>query len=114
MNNFKKLLESELSEKADYTVKKRGSTTVYGDPDDYGHDIKTTMYDVYLDGIIVGELETQDFTGSVNGTLHNKGLPEISGFSKGGKLSNPQQYLHRFLKTKTGKKWMSNIHKYMK
>lgn len=102
-----------------YSVKKthtRNNPDDMSDDDVYendGNDGSYTEYDIHKDGKKVGELKHHHYFGDILGKLHGKHLPELSGYGKKSK-SGPQSSLHAFLKSRTGKKWASNLHKYMK
>ena len=75
------------------------------EPDDEG---ELRYYRVSKNGKKVGELTHGTYFGSIHGTLHGKRLPDIGQYNGQG----PDAKLHRFLKSNTGKKWSSNLHKY--
>jgi hypothetical protein len=77
-----------------------------GDDSEDGGDVR--YYHVSKNGKKVGELVHGTYFGSIHGTLHGKRLPDIGQYNGQG----PDAKLHRFLKSNTGKKWASNLHKY--
>lgn len=109
MKTFKQFLENLNEGVGSYSVKKVGVEIHKGNPDEYEEDVKTVHYDVHHNGKKVGELS--DGLGmNLSGHLHNKNLPALNGYGKGD--SGPVSALHGFLKSKTGAKWASNLHKY--
>jgi hypothetical protein len=86
-----------------YGVKKTGSRVEKGKQSE--PDVTTTYYDILKDGKKIGKLNTNDFTGNVNGSMYGKDLPDLEGYgswTSSGVLGN----LHKFIKSNTGKKWI--------
>lgn len=113
-------MDEEVGQQAGkYEVKK--THTEYNDrepePEDEYQEmqgVRTTRYDIHHNGSKVGELEHEDYFGTIHGHLHGKDLPEISGYAGARYGAKPHEILHTFLNSKTGQKWASNLHKYQK
>ena len=77
-------------------------------PDDRMY-YKITLSSLPISDNVVGDLEYNRDSGRVSGKLHGKDLPDISRY--GGKISKsgPLSNLHKFLKSKAGIKWASNL-----
>lgn len=113
-------MDEEVSQQAGkYEVKQ--THTDYNDrepePEDEYQEMQgvyTTHYDIHHNGSKVGELEHEDYFGTIHGHLHGKDLPEISGYAGARYGAKPHEILHTFLNSKTGQKWASNLHKYQK
>lgn len=90
-----------------YVVTKTGKELT---PGEFDSEATTTEYDIHKNGVKVGNLSYDSYFGGVTGKLHGKDLPAIDSY----RGSNAQAKLHSFLKTKTGEKWASNLHKYQK
>lgn len=103
MLSFNEFLNEE------YTVHQHKKWTEEGDSDNYEPDVTRTKYHIKKNGKNVGELEHDDYFGYIRGHLHNKHLPELSNYHR-----DPKKAIGSFLKSKTGKKWNSNIDKYAK
>jgi hypothetical protein len=88
-----------------WTIKKTGITKIPANPDDWIPEIIDTHYDIYKDNVKVGELERDGYFGYVKGQLFGRPLPELSSYR--GWKSGPLGNLHAFLKSNTGKKWLS-------
>lgn len=99
----------------DYTIVKTGSHTEEFDEDEdaFESEVTYTTYDILKSGKKVGYLETESYFGYINGELFGKPLPELSNYGHGS-MSGPLSHLHAFIKSKTGAKWASNLHKYAK
>lgn len=70
-------------------------------------DVTYTTYNILKNGKVVGNLKQDDYFGYVNGELFNRNLPELSSYSLRNQTSGPLGNLHRFLKSKTGQKWLT-------
>lgn len=90
-----------------YILKK---THVENEPGEFDSGAKRKYYDIIKDGTKVGELSYGEYFGDLRGICHGKEFPDIGGY--GG--NDPQTKLNTFMKTKTGIKWASNLHKYNK
>jgi len=109
LNTFSQFVAQESLSEAkgigQFTVKKTGSYTERGGPEDDAPDaVKYTEYDIVHNGKVVGDLSHDDYFGYIRGKLYGKDLPELSGYGQ-NKKSGPLSSLHAFLKSKTGKKW---------
>lgn len=121
-----------ISNRDGYTVEIRDIDVDEGDPDQYVVDSTNYKLDILLDGQVVGELRIPGMSNSVYGTLHNKDLPNLSGYWEGAdfddrfggydpddedaehnyRAQKALAQLKRFLSTKTGVRWAANIDKY--
>ena len=110
MKNYHTLIE-ELNEGVGEYILKKISKEKYqsDDSDDEMDGTDITNYHIIYNGKVVGELHYETFFGHIEGELHNKDLPELSGYG-----SNPKVALNKFLKSNTGKKWMNNLQRYSK
>lgn len=91
-----------------YSITKVGE---FDEVHDNGHDSGTRKeYHIHQNGKKVGELSHGTYFGDVGGKLHGKPLPPLDNY----RGQNAGDKLHHFLRTNTGKKWASNLHKYQK
>lgn len=106
----KKKTNEELIDEGvrDYSVHKTGSHDV----EHKDSSVKQTQFEIHHKGKKVGELEHEDYFGTVHGHLHGKDLPDISEYGRHNhEESGVLGHLHSFLRSKTGAKWSSNLHK---
>jgi hypothetical protein len=89
----------------DYSVKKTGSSVSKGE-EDYEQDVTTTNYNILKGGKTIGNLTTNNFMGGVYGKMYGKDLPDLEGYGS-STSSGVLGKLHKFLKSKTGMKWMA-------
>jgi hypothetical protein len=105
-------VNESLGDIGKYQIKKTNQYTKENEP---GYaPVKYTEYDIFYNRKKVGELEHEDYFGTIEGNLYGKRLPEIGGFARNSRNSNIQTNFFSFLKSKTGQKWASNLHKYGK
>ena len=134
MKTFNNIVDSFLSERFSdieanedmvFDIRKVDQYTNEGDPDQYEPDVTYQTYEILYNDKVVGELNTEDYFNYIKGHLFNKDLPDISNWRQYYALDSSEDAeldeiendalndaLHRFLNSKTGKKWLNNIDKY--
>lgn len=78
------------------------------DADPWEEHAEIVRYEIIKNGKKVGELSRNPLMGTVWGSLFGKDLPRIDGY-KSANQSGPLGNLHGFLKSETGRKWLSRV-----